>query len=103
VDCVLRAHESDFAVTERFPPTAHFSSLSSLIPADGSLTPFPSREYIRALPFRKKRPFAALFPKANPDVRPEPSFSPSFFLFSSAVLFGIFGVWVFLLLAMFRR
>ncbi|KAJ7697682.1 mitogen activated protein kinase-like protein [Mycena rosella] len=26
-----------------------------------------SREYIRALPFRKKRPFAALFPKANPD------------------------------------
>ncbi|KAF7306271.1 Mitogen-activated protein kinase [Mycena indigotica] len=26
-----------------------------------------SREYIRALPFRKKRPFTQLFPKANPD------------------------------------
>ncbi|KAK7046891.1 mitogen activated protein kinase-like protein [Favolaschia claudopus] len=26
-----------------------------------------SCEYIRALPFRKKRPFSALFPKANPD------------------------------------
>ncbi|KAF7293737.1 Mitogen-activated protein kinase [Mycena chlorophos] len=26
-----------------------------------------SREYIRALPFRKKRPFSQLFPKANPD------------------------------------
>jgi len=25
-----------------------------------------SREYIRALPFRKKRPFSALFPNANP-------------------------------------
>ena len=25
-----------------------------------------SREYIRALPFRKKRPFATLFPNANP-------------------------------------
>ena len=25
-----------------------------------------SREYIRALPFRKKRPFSQLFPKANP-------------------------------------
>ncbi|CAK5274874.1 unnamed protein product [Mycena citricolor] len=26
-----------------------------------------SREYIRALPFRKKRPLSTLFPKANPD------------------------------------
>ncbi|KAJ6590130.1 mitogen activated protein kinase-like protein [Mycena vulgaris] len=26
-----------------------------------------SREYLRALPFRQKRPFAALFPEANPD------------------------------------
>ncbi|KAJ6611452.1 mitogen activated protein kinase-like protein [Mycena sp. CBHHK59/15] len=26
-----------------------------------------SREYIRALPFRKKKPFSQLFPKANPD------------------------------------
>lgn len=25
-----------------------------------------SREYIRALPFRKKKPFSQLFPKANP-------------------------------------
>jgi mitogen-activated protein kinase 1/3 len=25
-----------------------------------------SREYIRALPFRKKKPFGTLFPKANP-------------------------------------
>ena len=25
-----------------------------------------SRDYIRALPFRKKRPFATLFPDANP-------------------------------------
>jgi hypothetical protein len=25
-----------------------------------------SRDYIRALPFRKKRPFATLFPNANP-------------------------------------
>jgi mitogen-activated protein kinase 1/3 len=28
-----------------------------------------SREYIRALPFRKKKPFTQLFPKANPLVR----------------------------------
>ncbi|OCB91441.1 mitogen-activated protein kinase [Sanghuangporus baumii] len=31
-----------------------------------AITTRRSRDYIRALPFRKKRPFAALFPNANP-------------------------------------
>jgi mitogen-activated protein kinase 1/3 len=31
-----------------------------------AITSQRSREYIRALPFRKKRPFATLFPGANP-------------------------------------
>jgi mitogen-activated protein kinase 1/3 len=31
-----------------------------------AITSSRSREYIRALPFRKKRPFAQVFPKANP-------------------------------------
>ena len=31
-----------------------------------AITTRRSRDYIRALPFRKKRPFSQLFPKANP-------------------------------------
>jgi len=31
-----------------------------------AITTRRSRDYIRALPFRKKRPFAQLFPNANP-------------------------------------
>jgi serine/threonine protein kinase len=31
-----------------------------------AITSSRSREYIRALPFRKKKPFSTLFPKANP-------------------------------------
>ena len=35
-----------------------------------AITSQRSREYIRALPFRKKKPFSQLFPTANPLVRP---------------------------------
>lgn len=35
-----------------------------------AITSQRSREYIRALPFRKKKPFSQLFPEANPLVRP---------------------------------
>jgi mitogen-activated protein kinase 1/3 len=38
-----------------------------------AITSQRSREYIRALPFRKKKPFDALFPGANPLVRSMPS------------------------------
>jgi hypothetical protein len=31
-----------------------------------AITSQRSREYIRALPFRKKKPFSTLFPNANP-------------------------------------
>ena len=31
-----------------------------------AITSQRSREYIRALPFRKKKPFSSLFPNANP-------------------------------------
>jgi mitogen-activated protein kinase 1/3 len=31
-----------------------------------AITSLRSREYIRALPFRKKKPFSQLFPNANP-------------------------------------
>ena len=31
-----------------------------------AITSQRSREYIRALPFRKKKPFSTLFPTANP-------------------------------------
>jgi mitogen-activated protein kinase 1/3 len=31
-----------------------------------AITTRRSRDYIRALPFRKKRPFQAIFPNANP-------------------------------------
>ena len=31
-----------------------------------AITSQRSREYIRALPFRKKKPFSQLFPEANP-------------------------------------
>ena len=34
-----------------------------------AITSQRSREYIRALPFRKKKPFSQLFPTANPLVR----------------------------------
>ena len=34
-----------------------------------AITSQRSREYLRALPFRKKRPFGQLFPNANPLVR----------------------------------
>ena len=34
-----------------------------------AITSQRSREYIRALPFRKKKPFSSLFPNANPLVR----------------------------------
>ena len=38
-----------------------------------AITSQRSREYIRALPFRKKKPFSVLFPGANPLVRDESS------------------------------
>lgn len=41
-----------------------------------AITSQRSREYIRALPFRKKKPFIQLFPGANPLVRG--SVSPEF-------------------------
>jgi hypothetical protein len=34
-----------------------------------AITSQRSREYLRALPFRKKKPFSQLFPEANPKVR----------------------------------
>ena len=34
-----------------------------------AITSQRSREYLRALPFRKKKPFGQLFPEANPKVR----------------------------------
>jgi hypothetical protein len=37
-----------------------------------AITSQRSREYIRALPFRKKRPFPQLFPNANPLVSSHP-------------------------------
>lgn len=37
-----------------------------------------SREYIRALPFKKKKSFAQMFPKANPLVRYSLSIRPTF-------------------------
>ena len=40
-----------------------------------AITSQRSREYLRALPFRKKRPFGQLFPNANPLVRAFPSSS----------------------------
>jgi mitogen-activated protein kinase 1/3 len=37
-----------------------------------AITSQRSREYLRALPFRKKKPFSQLFPEANPKVRKGP-------------------------------
>ena len=37
-----------------------------------AITSQRSREYLRALPFRKKKPFSQLFPEANPKVRKSP-------------------------------
>jgi hypothetical protein len=37
-----------------------------------AITSQRSREYLRALPFRKKKPFSQLFPEANAKVRKSP-------------------------------
>lgn len=39
-----------------------------------AITSQRSREYLRALPFRKQKPFSQLFPEANPLVRPSSLF-----------------------------
>jgi hypothetical protein len=54
------------------PPDHHQLSIILDILGTPSLDDFyaitsqRSREYIRALPFRKKKPFSSLFPNANP-------------------------------------
>ena len=50
------------------PPATHSDSFLSHCTLDEfyAITTRRSRDYIRALPFRKKKPFATLFPNASP-------------------------------------
>jgi mitogen-activated protein kinase 1/3 len=54
-----------------------------------AITTRRSRDYIRALPFRKKKPFQTIFPNANPLAIVHPLLLPFFFflLFSLNLLF----------------